>query len=154
MLQAKLQHLTWPHSGHVQNSYSAGCVVSQLQNHQYSSAITTGTISHAWRGMQGCRGRWGAVEEEEGAECTPPGSGVAISAVPWAPTAVLYRQYDFDFSSILTILFVHTVVPGPSHTRLVIARQILMLRGIKKTLAKNTTGRTQLRWVIGRVKFR
>lgn len=45
--------------------------------------------------------------------------GVGTSAVQLATTAVLYRhfkgntEYHFDISSILTILFFHTVVPSP-----------------------------------------
>lgn len=55
-----------------------------------------------------------------GCQGAPAGSdGVGISAVQLATTAVLYRhfegnrEYHFDVSSILTILFLHTVVPSP-----------------------------------------
>lgn len=55
-----------------------------------------------------------------GWQSAPAGSdGVGISAVQLATTAVLYRHFKgnwenhFDVSSILTILFLHTVAPSP-----------------------------------------
>lgn len=70
------------------------------------------------------QGGWGGgVKEGWGGGrvgVAPAGSdGVGISAVQLATTAVLYRyfkgnrEYHFDISLILTILFLHTVVPSP-----------------------------------------
>lgn len=62
----------------------------------------------------------GVKEKLRGRQSAPTGSdGVGISAVRLATTAVLYRhfkgnrEYHFDVGSILTILFLHTVVPSP-----------------------------------------
>lgn len=97
--------------------YSAGCVVSQLQNHHYSSARTRGTILHAWPRI-GIGGGIHSLAEWEQLAVMGWGTISAVQLATDSSVSTTHEkeigEYHLDItSSILKIYSSYTVPHNP-----------------------------------------